>query len=195
MENVDSDINNDFPNNHRKLHKTRSISNISIENIKINQRKIRINSPRSLEAIKLLGYNVSQLEYLPFKDYIKLNPDLIAESKQMQQNHYDYIEKLRKERFNKIKVLRLQLKNEEVPLRDKRNQSCYNMKFNTAKNRKYDSNLLKQEKDSFGHTAIENEKKILERMRNKNETEIINKIQFELKRELARKKNQEKIEE
>ena len=196
MSNYDYEFNNnEFPFYHKILRKNKSNVRISINNININQRKIRINSPTSLKAIKLLGYNISELEYLPFKEYLKQNPHLIGISKSMQQSYYDYIEKLRKERFNKIKVLRLQLKNEEVPLRDKRNQSCYNMKFNTAKNRKYDSNLLKQEKDSFEHTAIENEKKILERMRNKNETEIINKIQFELKRELARKKNQEKIEE
>ena len=195
MENADSDINNDFPFNHKKLHKTRSTSNISIENIKINQRKIRINSPRSLEAIKLLGYNVSQLEYLPFKDYIKLNPNLIAESKQMQQNHYDYIEKLRKERFIKIKKLREQLISEYSQIIDKRSQSCYNLKkgFSKSKRSKWDSESSAGD-EAFGFTAIENEKKSLEKMKNKNEVEIMNKIQFELKRELARKKNEEKIE-
>ena len=182
----------DFPFNHRSMRKNKSTSIINIDNINIHQRKIRINSPTTLKAIKLLGYNISELEYLPFKEYLKENPHLIGIPKQMQQSYYDYIEKLRKERFNKIKVLRLQLKSEETTLKDKRNQSC---KHYTVKSKNSNpKNDLKQAKDSFGHTAIENEKKILERMRNKNETEIINKIQFELKRELARKKNEEKIE-
>ena len=185
MTEYDKDFNdNEFPFYHKTLHKSKSTANISIDNINLYQTKIRINSPTTLKAIKLLGYKISELEYLTFKDYIKQNPNLIGQPKQMQISYYEYIEKLRKDRFNKIKMLRLQLKSEKAP--DRRSQSCY-------------SNIKKRNhpeggKDSFGHTAIENEKKILERMRNKNEMEIINKIQFELKRELARKKNEEKIE-
>ena len=187
MSEYDKDFNNnEFPFYHKTLHKNKSTVNIGIDNINIYQTKIRINSPTTLQAIKLLGYKISELEYLTFKDYVKHNPNLIGQPKQMQISYYEYIEKLRKERFNKIKVLRLQLKSENSPKMDKRSQSCYN--FNKRRNHP-ESGL-----DSFGHTAIENEKKILERMRTKNETEIINKIQFELKRELARKKNEEKIE-
>lgn len=188
------EFNNDFPFYHKTLHKNKSTQIISIDNININQRKIRINSPTSLKAIKLLGYNISELEYLPFKDYIKQNPNLIGESKQMQQSHYEYIEKLRKERFNKIKELRARLKNEYSSTKEKRSQSCYNLKNKSIKIKNSKHNISQNNEDAFGCTAIENEKKILERMRYKNETEIINKIQFELKRELARKKNEEKIE-
>ena len=185
MTEYDKDFNdNEFPFYHKTLHKSKSTANISIDNINLYQTKIRINSPTTLKAIKLLGYKISELEYLTFKDYIKQNPNLIGQPKQMQISYYEYIEKLRKDRFNKIKMLRLQLKSEKAP--DRRSQSCYN----NIKKRKQPEGA----RDSFGHTAIENEKKILERMRNKNEMEIINKIQFELKRELARKKNEEKIE-
>jgi hypothetical protein len=189
---------NELPFYHRTLNKNRSTQNISIEDIGIDQKKIRINSPTSLKAIKLLGYNIIELEYLPFKEYIKQNPNLIGESKQMQQTHYDYIEKLRKERFNKIKELRIKLKDDEKALKDERSQSCINLQSGTTKYKISRQKLSHSGEhgggDAFGRTAIENEKKIMERMRNKNEIEIINKIQFELKRELVRKKNEEKIE-
>ena len=190
----ESDFSNDIPFAHKTLHKNKSTSNISIDNISLKQKKIRINSPTSLKAIKELGYNISELEYLPFKDYLKQNPSLIGETKQMQQSHYDYIEKLRKDRFIKIKELRFRFKNENTPLADQKSQSCYNLKNDFSKNRRIKQNTSSSiGSDMYGHTAIENEKKVLERMKNKNETEMINKIQYELKRELARKKNFDKL--
>ena len=187
--------NNEFPFYHKILHKNNSTTIISIDDINKFQHKIRINSPTTLKAIKLLGYNISELEYLSFKEYIKKNPNMIGLSKQMQQSYYESIEKLRIDRFNKIRVLRLQLKSEKHTLNSRRSQSSYNIK-RFSSNKKYEMpNRIIGGGDSFGHTAIENEKKILERMRNKNETEIINKIQFELKKELVRKKYEKKIEE
>ena len=187
---------NEFPFFQKTFHKTKSVPNISINDINVYQEKIRVNSPTTLRAIKLLGYNISELEFLTLKDYIKRNPNLIGISKSMQQSYYNCVEKLREERFNKIKILRLQLKNEnENPkLMKKRSQSSYNLK-KIYKNNKRGSPVSSKGRDVLGTTDLENKKKILERMRNKNETEILNKIQFELKRELARKKNEEKIEE
>ncbi len=187
---------NEFPFFQKTFHKTKSVPNISINDINLYQEKIRVNSPTTLRAIKLLGYNISELEFLTLKDYIKRNPNLIGISKSMQQSYYNCVEKLREERFNKIKILRLQLKNEnENPkLMKKRSQSSYNLK-KIYKNNKRGSPVSSKGRDVLGTTDLENKKKILERMRNKNETEILNKIQFELKRELARKKNEEKIEE
>lgn len=184
---------NDFPFFHKTIHKNKSMPNISIEDINLYQGKIRINSPTTLKAMKLLGYNISELQFLSLKDYLKKNPNLIGASKQMQQSYYNYVEKLREERFNKIKMLRLQLKSENPPLINKRSQSCYRLKKNNRNSKKF--NLYSSKGRGFsGFTALEKEKKILERIRTKNETEILNRIQFELKRELARKKNEEKIE-
>ena len=125
--------NNEFPFYHKILHKNKSTGIISIDNVNKYQRKIRINSPTTLKAIQLLGYNISELEYLPFKEYIKKNPNMIGIEKQMKQSYYESSEKLRIERFNKIKVLRLQLKSEKNSLIDKRSQSCYNLKRFSSK--------------------------------------------------------------
>ena len=47
--------------------------------------------------------------------------------------------------------------------------------------------------DVEGNKEIEKEKKTLERIKHKNETELYNKVKFELKRELMRQKNDNKI--
>lgn len=49
--------------------------------------------------------------------------------------------------------------------------------------------------NSFGMTSVNfnEEKKVLERMKRKNEMELIGKVQYELKKELLKKQGQEKL--
>ena len=156
---------NDFPFFHKTIHKNKSMPNISIEDINLYQGKIRINSPTTLKAMKLLGYNITELQFLSLKDYLKKNPNLIGASKQMQQSYYNYVEKLREERFNKIKMLRLQLKSENPPLINKRSQSCYRLKRNNKNGKKF-TLYSSRGRGFIGSTALEKEKKMLERKTN-----------------------------
>ncbi len=68
---------------------------------------------------------------------------------------------------------------------------------NRNTNRNFTQRSLNQSKNSnkleFKSTAIENQMRSLERMKNKSEMELIGMIQYELKRELMKKQAEEKI--
>ena len=188
---LDLTFNNEFSFNKKKIrNKGKLTKSLSIDNIEFSQRKIRINSPTSLKAMKELGYTMSDLEYLPFKDYIRKNPDLIGKDKKTQERIYSHIESLRNTRFKKIKDLRNKFKTQNNIEKTDRNNSCYNIKKIIPKKINY---LLSNSVDIEGNKEIEKEKKTLERIKHKNETELYNKVKFELKRELMRQKNDNKI--
>ena len=188
---LDLTFNNEFSFNKKKIrNKGKLTKSLSIDNIEFSQRKIRINSPISLKAMKELGYTMSDLEYLPFKDYIRKNPDLIGKDKKTQERIYSHIESLRNTRFKKIKDLRNKFKTQNNIEKTDRNNSCYNIRKIIPKKINY---LLSNSVDIEGNKEIEKEKKTLERIKHKNETELYNKVKFELKRELMRQKNDNKI--
>ena len=188
---LDLTFNNEFSFNKKKIrNKGKLTKSLSIDNIEFSQRKIRINSPTSLKAMKELGYTMSDLEYLPFKDYIRKNPDLIGKDKKTQERIYSHIESLRNTRFKKIKDLRNKFKTQNNIEKTDRNNSCYNIRKIIPKKINY---LLSNSVDIEGNKEIEKEKKTLERIKHKNETELYNKVKFELKRELMRQKNDNKI--
>lgn len=193
MSSLDLSFNNEFPFNKKNIiKKNQSMGSLSIDNVNFQQRKIRINSPNSLRAIKQLGYKISDLEYLPFKEYIMRNPTLIGKSKKSQQKIYSYIENLRNSRFKKVKDLRIKLKTQINIESSIKNNSCNNLRKVQPRKINY---LMTNSMDATINSSLEKEKKILERIKNKNETELINKIQFELQRELMRKKNEDKIKQ
>ena len=108
---LDFKINNENPlNKIPNFYKYKLTKCLSIDNIRTHQRKIKINSPASLHAMRQLGYSVSDLEYLPFNDYIRNNPNLINKEKKSQEKMYIKIEKIRNYRFQRLKDLRYKLK-------------------------------------------------------------------------------------
>ena len=188
---LDLTFNNELSFNKQIKHQRKKpLKSLSIDNIDFSQRKIRINSPTSLKAMKELGYKISDLEYLYFRDYIRKNPDLYGKDRKTQEKIYSHIENLRKSRFQKIKDLRNIFKTQNNLDNTYRNSSCYNLRKIKPKKINY---LLSNSVDIEGNKEIEKEKKTLERIKHKNETELFNKIQFELKRELMRQKNEDKI--
>lgn len=198
MSSLNLSLNNDFPSNRNKLHlkKNKSAVTLSIDNVKFLQRKIRINSPKSLSAMRKLGYKFSDLEYLPFNEYIKRNPNLIGKSKKTQQKIYSFIENLRNTRFQKIKDLRIKLKTQSSVDNTFKNDNLNNSVYNLRKIEDNKSHFLSNNSvDILLNTSLQKEMKKFERMKNKNETELVNKIQFELNKELIRKKNEYKIKQ
>ena len=80
---------------------------VSIDNFEsINNQKIKINSPRSVAAMKQLGYTTEDLRYLTFKEFLKANPSMTGASKEMKKNKYEYLENLRQEKIKEIKERR-----------------------------------------------------------------------------------------
>ena len=195
MSRKDSVFNSAFPvhRNYNKLKNNKSTENYSIDKVQLFQRKIRINSPMSKRAMKELGYNISDLEFVTFKEYIRKNPVLIGKTKNSQQIIYSYIERLRSSRLQKIKDLRNKLKTQTVEEEKMiKNNSCLNLR---KKNPKNINVLMSNSVDEFGTTALEKEKKTLEEIKYKNKAGLINKIQFELNNELIKKKNEDKLEQ
>ena len=106
MSYLDFKINNQNPlNKIPNFYKYKLTKSLSIDNIRTHQKKIKINSPASLHAMRQLGYSVSDLEYIPFNDYIRNNPNLINQTKKSQEKMYTKIEKIRNARFQKLKDL------------------------------------------------------------------------------------------
>ena len=72
-----------------------------------------------------------------------------------------------------------------------KNNSCLNLRKKIPKKINI---LMSNSVDEFGTTALEKEKKTLEKIKYKNKAGLINKIQFELNNELIKKKNEDKLE-
>ena len=194
MSYFDFKINNENPlNKNPNFNNYKPTKSLSIDNIKINQRKIKINSPASLHAMRQLGYSVSELEYLPFNDYIRNNPSLINKMKKSQDEIYTKIEKIRNSRLQKLKDLRYKLKSLYSNYSNEKNNSCnYSLIKNTPKKI---NNLMSNSVDILHNNTnpLEKGKRILDRILYKNKTEFYNKIQFELSKEFLKKINEDKI--
>ena len=65
-----------------------------------------MNSPRSLEACKMLGILPQSLYYIDFKTYIQLNPSIFRLPKDLQQKRFENINKYRKETIEIVKKQR-----------------------------------------------------------------------------------------
>ena len=191
---LDFKINNENPlNKIPNFYKYKLTKCLSIDNIRTHQRKIKINSPASLHAMRQLGYSVSDLEYLPFNDYIRNNPNLINKEKKSLEKMYTKIEKIRNSRFQRLKDLRYKLKSiYSNYCSDRNNSSNYSPIKNNPK--KINSLMNNSVDILHNHTnPLDGGKKILDRVLYKNKTEFYNKIQFELSKEFLRKINEEKI--
>ena len=170
--------------NHEKKEKKNKNKKISIEDIDGKKIKnVKITSPRTKAAMIKLGYIDEDLNYLTFKEFIEKNPNLRGLNKEIKKNRYEYIINLREKRINEIKELREKINPDEL-------SSQYSLIKKSNNNSKIDSNNSK-----YKSTAIENQKKEFERLKNKNEIELLGMVQYELKRELLKKEAEDKIEQ
>ena len=148
---------------------------LSIDEIDSNsKRKFKITSPRSLSVMKKLGVSNSELHFITYKQFLKQNPDLFWEKKDITKIGYEFYENNRKEIIKKIKKLREKEKNEYL-------------KSNSQTIQNNNDNSNQKSIEVVKSTAIENEKKAFERMKNKNEKDLIGMVQYELRREIMKK--------
>ena len=61
-----------------------------------------MNSPRSLEACRQLGIIPSELYYQDFETYVKMNPEVISLTKEIQKIRFDNIDNYRKESIQMV---------------------------------------------------------------------------------------------
>ena len=110
MSNEDDDQYSEFQDKHNNnSFRSKSLSKskpskqkiITILDIESNpSSKQKINSPRSLEAIKHIGYNVQDLYHLTFDEFKRTHPEMLPLSQEFQEKRYNFYEN---NRNNKIK--------------------------------------------------------------------------------------------
>ena len=167
-EEYEDDINNKINNS---LEQYRLKEYISIDDIDYTTKKVRITSPHSIKAMNNLGIINEDLEYLTFEEYLSKNPELVGEEKKIQKFRYNHVDKIRKDLIEKIREQRMKIIEEEEEKKRKRSSSS-----------KYRTNIVLDNINSKKFS--EKDIKSFKRMRNINKTNLYNRLEMELKKEL-----------
>ena len=176
--------NSNHNRNDKNLEESKAKEYISIEDINEFTKKVRITSPRSIKAMNNLGINNQDLEYLTYQEYLNKNLGLIGESNRMKKVIYEHIENIRKGLINQVRAAREKIIMEDKQTR-KRSLSSKNRKTMDLSNKSKTVNSLKfSEKDL----------KAFKRMKNINKTNLFNRLELELKKELKNIINNEQEE-
>ena len=176
--------NSNHNRNDKNLEESKAKEYISIEDINEFTKKVRITSPRSIKAMNNLGINNQDLEYLTYQEYLNKNLELIGESNRMKKVIYEHIENIRKGLINQVRAAREKIIMEDKQTR-KRSLSSKNRKTMDLSNKSKTVNSLKfSEKDL----------KAFKRMKNINKTNLFNRLELELKKELKNIINNEQEE-
>ena len=164
----EDDINNKINNS---LEQYRLKEYISIDDIDYTTKKVRITSPHSIKAMNNLGIINEDLEYLTFEEYLSKNPELVGEEKKIQKFRYNHVDKIRKDLIEKVREQRMKIIEEEEEKKRKRSSSS-----------KYRTNIVLDNINSKKFS--EKDIKSFKRMRNINKTNLYNRLEMELKKEL-----------
>ena len=167
-EEYEDDINNKINNS---LEQYRLKEYISIDDIDYTTKKVRITSPHSIKAMNNLGFINEDLEYLTFEEYLSKNPELVGEEKKIQKFRYNHVDKIRKDLIEKVREQRMKIIEEEEEKKRKRSSSS-----------KYRTNIVLDNINSKKFS--EKDIKSFKRMRNINKTNLYNRLEMELKKEL-----------
>lgn len=158
----------------QSLKEDKTDGKVSIEDINYFTKKVKITSPRSLKAMNDLGINNQNLEYLTFKEYLEQNPELIGETQRMQKLIYNHVQTIRKALISQVKEARKKIIQEDYPIKKRSISSKYRKPLSLENNSKVIS------KQDFNEKDI----KAIDRMKNINKTNLFNRMEMELKKEL-----------
>jgi hypothetical protein len=136
-----------------------------------NNRKERLNSPTSREVLKLLGLEESELYSRSMKEFLYMHPDVRGMEKEIQENRYKHFEEKRSEKIKMAVEKRQELISQISSPKSKENSTHF----------------------SIGSTAIKDEQKRFERIKNKQIWELQTMIDFEFAMEETKRKNEEKM--
>ena len=85
----------------------------TLETVDFKNKKIRINSPKSKQALLSLGLSENELYEISMKEYIENHPELKKASSEVQEKRYNHYEQRRIKSINEAKEMRQQLYEEE----------------------------------------------------------------------------------
>jgi hypothetical protein len=137
-----------------------------------------MNSPRSLEACRLLGIDPQSLYYVKFKKFAQSNPDIFRLNKESQQKRFENINKYRNEMIEAVKQKREEIIKEQE-------------KGITSESNNYNSSAVKKKKklDSLNLEKMlgdirEREEKNIEKIKQKQKNEIFGQIERNIKNKI-----------
>jgi hypothetical protein len=166
------------------------------------EKKIIISSPRSIIALKQCGISVDELYYISFKEFIQRNDALRGMSKEMQLSQYEFFDKHRKAKLNEVITARANIIQDEHK-ENENDISIYNNK--TLSNMHTVSNYNRKAKTPFNvskscsdlgctttpSSIMNSQLKKYNQLKTKNEIELINLIENEIKTEQMKHKEQQ----
>ena len=156
-------------------------------------KRIKIDSPRSLQIIQENGYTKEELYYTPLDRFLFNHKEMINMNKSDKKKRYNFYEELRLNKIKKLCELRDKLIKEQNKINENNKteyifnkEKSLNDKFKTINLNKYNNN----EKDNnlIKRIILENEERIvdnkLERIKNIKNIELANIVEFELDKNL-----------
>ena len=167
------------------------------------QKKIRITSPHSLTAIRLIGTTLDDLRYFTFDDYVK-SASIQNLERELQEERYNHYEQNRLELIKEAKEIREDLLKDNnyetspqnnlssLYISPKSNIKIARYNYNTMKKNTSASNLEPKLKLQTS-TAILLEREKLMKLLEKQENKVKLQIDYECMIEETRRKNLEKM--
>ena len=149
-ENHENNENNEEEENKEPLGDKISILHY-IENPELD---IEIESPRSIEAMKQLGFEMEDIVYITPLQFINLNPEIRSLPPEIQNRRYGFYEQYRQIKIQKIKEVR-----DEIKLKKTENNENNGEK----------ENANGEQENPVSSAAINEELRQFERMKKKNE--------------------------
>ena len=155
-----------------------------------------MNSPRSLEACRQLGIIPSELYYQDFETYVKMNPEVISLTKEIQKIRFDNIDNYRKESIQMVIEQRekiISLSPEKIfqtSINIKSNKTYNNTPEATNENNNDEKNIQIYNLDEQLNNMMEKEKKNLEKLKRRQKNEIEAEIESKIKSEMIRQKSE-----
>ena len=161
---------------------------ISIKDLQQNpNKKLIINSPRSLKALYDSGYSLHQLYHKTFEEFINEHKEILHLDEEIKINRYQFYEKLRLDKINSLVEYREKLIKDELNFINNSNKNI--------NNKTEEEEQIKPMKNII----LDNDKRIakeeIDIMKKKHEKELANIIQLELDKDLFNIEMQKQQEE
>ena len=142
-----------------------------------------IESPRSINSMIQLGFIMDDIRYFTFPEFLDNNPSFRSVPREIQQKRYEFSEQYRFEKIQKIKEFRDILIEQEKF--DKNNNNAIEENNNI-------NNINNNINEEIGSSAINEELRQFERMKRKNEIDLLNAVEYELQRKKKENKKEKK---
>ena len=143
---------------------------ITLESPEFYEKSERLNSPRSLEALRILGLSPQELYPLTFDEYLLQNPSSRNLTEALQEQRYSHFENYRKKNLSLA-------------------QSQRKVIIESEQNKQNKSNISTSQDNS---AIIKHQQEQLEKMKQKQFCRIKQKIDYEVKMAALRKQTEEK---